>query len=157
MQLRALHAYVGMLIAPTVLFMALTGLLQIYSLHEDHDGYHAPAALEMLASIHKDQRQAGHHHDDGDDHGGPPPQGPAGAKGALPPAGGGEHRPPQAKHNMPAIWALKTFFALMAAGLLFSTSVGIWMAMQNRLKRRTYLILLAVGTVIPLALAIVAT
>ena len=46
MQIRAIHTYVGMLIAPTVLFFACTGILQIYSLHEAHGGYTPPPGGE---------------------------------------------------------------------------------------------------------------
>ena len=55
MQIRTLHAYIGMLIAPTVFFFAATGLLQIYSLHEAHPGYTPPSLIEKLSAVHKDQ------------------------------------------------------------------------------------------------------
>ena len=151
MQLRTLHAYAGMLIAPTVLFMALTGLLQIYSLHEDHGAYHAPRVLEVLGSLHKDQKLPGaggghDHHDADDDH-------------------DADHDHDHDDHDHDkggpahpwAVALLKAFFAVVAVGLFASTSVGIWMACQNRLRRRTHLILLAAGVVIPLVLAFLAS
>jgi hypothetical protein len=163
MQLRTLHGYVGMLIAPTVLFMALTGALQVYNLHEDHGSYEAPHILETLASIHKDQRLGGHH-EDGGDHGGPPPgakAGPAPGAALAPVVKDGGAGAPAHKHAGPkrpwAIAILKVFFVLVAVGLFSSTCVGIWMALQNRLRKRTHIILLAVGTLIPLALALLAS
>jgi hypothetical protein len=150
MQLRTLHAYVGMLIAPTVLFMAATGLLQVYSLHEDHGSYHAPKALEVLGSLHKDQKLPSgdadehHHHDDA-----PPP-----AENGTPKHGDSDHHGPA--HPW-AIALLKVCFAAVAIGLIGSTSVGIWMALQNRLKRLTHIILLAIGALAPLVLALLAS
>ena len=55
MQLRTLHTYVGMFIAPSVLFFACTGIIQIFSLHEAHGGYTPPAIVVKLSSVHKDQ------------------------------------------------------------------------------------------------------
>ncbi|HEY3811930.1 MAG TPA: hypothetical protein VGL66_01795 [Caulobacteraceae bacterium] len=148
MQLRTLHAYVGMLIAPTVLFLATTGLLQVYSLHEDHGSYQAPRALEVLGSLHKDQKlpgkeDAGHHHDHG-------------AAADHHDAGGhaDDHKGPA--HPW-AIALLKVFFAGVAVSLIGSTLVGIWMAWQTRLRRRTHMILLGLGALIPLVLAFLAS
>ena len=48
---------------------------------------------------------------------------------------------------------LKAFFAVVALGLIFSTGAGIWMALQQAARRRTHLVLLAIGTFVPLILA----
>ena len=158
MQLRTLHAYVGMLIAPTVLFMAVTGFFQIFSLHEDHDGYHAPRVLEVLGSLHKDQKlpgAEGGHHDH--DHEGPAPAkagAPAGAHADADDDHGGDKQAPKRQW---AIYALKWVFALAAIGLFGSTCVGIWRAWQSKLRRKTNMILLAVGVVLPLVLAFLAS
>lgn len=154
MQLRTLHAYVGMLIAPTVLFMAATGLLQVYSLHEDHGAYHAPRALVVLSGLHKDQKLPAPGGADHDHNSAPV------AKGA-----GVAHGQADADHDemdthVPAHpWAvslLKAVFAAVAIGLIGSTLVGLWMAWKNRPQRRTHMILLAVGAVVPLVLAVLA-
>src|ERR1700685_4580837 len=55
LRLRKWHAYIGLLIAPSVLFFALTGILQIFNLHEAHGGYHPALILEKLSVGHKDQ------------------------------------------------------------------------------------------------------
>lgn len=142
MQIRALHTYVGMLIAPTVLFMAFTGIVQIYGLHEAHEGYTPPAILEKLGSVHKDQRFApGHHH-------APPP-------GAAAQPGGGAAKPPKDDDDQPnmAIALLKAFFAAVSVGLIFSTFTGIWMALRQGGKRRGYIVLLVIGAAVPALLA----
>ncbi|MEJ0006719.1 MAG: hypothetical protein WDM77_10260 [Steroidobacteraceae bacterium] len=54
-RLRRWHAYMGLLIAPSVLFFALTGVLQIFNLHEAHGTYQPALLLEKLSAVHKDQ------------------------------------------------------------------------------------------------------
>jgi len=54
-RLRQWHSYIGLFIAPSVIFFSLTGALQLFSLHEAHGTYQPPAILEKLASVHKDQ------------------------------------------------------------------------------------------------------
>src|SRR5580698_1895303 len=54
---RSLHLYIGVFIAPMLLFFALTGALQTFSLHETTPGssYKPPALFVSLAQIHKKQ------------------------------------------------------------------------------------------------------
>jgi hypothetical protein len=157
MLLRKLHAYVGMLIAPATLFMAATGLLQIYSFHESHAGYTPPPLIEKLGLLHKKQlfAAAGHR--------GPPPgaqpvkppgedaakgQAQAGAQAAAKAPNGGEARKTKLSTTL-----LKAFFAAASLGLIFSTATGIWIALSQPTRRRLYLALLVIGVVIPVALA----
>ncbi len=55
MFVRLWHHYIGFLIAPSLLFFAFTGSLQLFSLHEAHGDYHPPALIEALGNVHKDQ------------------------------------------------------------------------------------------------------
>ncbi|HUO22582.1 MAG TPA: hypothetical protein VMU59_08720 [Caulobacteraceae bacterium] len=55
MLIRQIHTWLAVFIAPSVLFFAITGGLQLYHLHENHGDYQAPALLQELASVHKDQ------------------------------------------------------------------------------------------------------
>jgi hypothetical protein len=147
---RQVHSYIGMLIAPTVIFMATTGALQVYSLHEAHGDYKPPAILETLGSLHKDQVQGQKHHDDAD-------EAPAPAKAGPPtPAAHAEHKH---EHRAPSLATalLKAFFAAVAVGLILSSSLGVWMGLKQPLRRKTYAVLLAVGTVVPLVLAVLST
>ncbi len=149
MQLRTWHTYIGMVIAPTTIFMAATGLLQLYHLHEAHAGYTPPPLIEKLGKVHKDQVFAAgghkpHSHEahagaaDGDHD-----QGHA--------SGPSDHDEPADK---PATVLLKAFFAVVAVGLILSTSIGVWMALlQGGVRRGAYLGLLLLGIVAPVALA----
>lgn len=81
MLLRQIHAYIGALIAPSLLFFAFTGALQLFSLHEAHGNYQPPAIIERLARVHKDQVfSLGRHHKPT----------PAPASAAAPAGGGGD-------------------------------------------------------------------
>src|SRR5471032_677790 len=55
MTVRQIHTYIGAFIAPSVLFFAFTGSLQLFSLHEAHGAYTPPPIVEALGRVHKDQ------------------------------------------------------------------------------------------------------
>jgi hypothetical protein len=141
--IRTWHFYIGMLIAPSVLFFAITGAWQLFSFHEAHGNYTPPPILEKLSAIHKDQVfKAGHHHHDDD------------AKLAAAPAG----PPPPADDDdklSTATLALKIFlFWIVAGGLTVSTAFGMWIGLTHPTRKRTALILLIAGIVIPVGLLI---
>lgn len=149
---REWHLYLGTLFAPSILFFALTGALQLFGLHESHPGetYQAPVWVQKLGSIHKDQVLERH---------GPtpgafaerkaPPSADAAPKPAEPqrPKRGGEERRPS-----PLTYALKFFFLAMSLGLVSSTVLGIFMAFKYNRSRTLVWGLLVAGTVIPLGL-----
>jgi uncharacterized iron-regulated membrane protein len=139
--IRTWHTYLGILIAPSVLFFALTGALQLFSLHEAHGTYHPLPVIEKLASVHKDQVYALGHHEE------PPPEAPA--AGAHPPA-------PAEHEDEPAIGTplLKWYFLVVALGLATSTVLGLWMGLTHIRHKRTGWWLLAIGVVVPLVLGI---
>jgi hypothetical protein len=55
--LRKVHLYVGMFSTPALLFFAVTGAMQTFSLHETTQGsnYKPPAWIASLAQLHKKQ------------------------------------------------------------------------------------------------------
>lgn len=128
-----------MLIGPSVLFFAFTGLLQIYGLHEAHGGYMPPALIAKLSAVHQDQHfVAGHGHDSGPH----------------------ANAPPHHDHDDglgTARTLLKAFFAAVAVSLFLSTLAGMWMALRQTAKRAVHLALLAIGTLVPVILAMLAT
>jgi len=118
---RKIHAYLGLLIAPSVLFFALSGILQLFSLHEAHGPYHPPALFETLGHLHKDQvlsRPAKEH--------GPPKASDPTARAKSPAAHDHE------ASDTPKIrtYVLKWFFALVGLGLFVSTILGVWMGLR---------------------------
>jgi hypothetical protein len=130
-----------MFMAPTVLFMAATGILQIYSLHEAHAGYTPPTIIEQIGRVHKDQVfQAPPHRENHD----------AQASARLPQ----EHTAPPRLQQTPtfARTALKAFLAVVAGLLIVSTLIGVWMALRQVQRWRTSVVLLALGTVAPVLL-----
>ncbi len=148
-QARQLHLYMGTFFAPSILFFALTGALQLFGLHEGHpgDAYQPPAWLVKLGSLHKKQTLAEKH--------GPPPSSansqrrPAefGAEAAKRPQGEGRH---ENKFTL----ALKWFFLATSIGLVFTTVLGIYMAFKFNRSRTLIWGLLLGGTAIPAALIV---
>jgi hypothetical protein len=155
-RLRQWHSYIGLFIAPSMLFFALTGALQIFNLHEAHGGYRPAALIEKLSAVHKDQVFERPHERDQ-----PPPEAqgsgaPAGAgaaTGAGAAAGAGDDDDDKLAVST---LALKWFFLLVAAGLVFSTSIGIWMGVTQIRKKALAGALLAAGTLLPIALLLAA-
>jgi hypothetical protein len=143
--LRRWHTYIGLLCGPSLIFMCLTGALQLFSLHEAHGGYHHYAWVEKLSSVHKDQVLEPHHaHKHADE--------PASAN-AQPAA-----EPPEADHDHDdhdesaslGTRALKVFFLLVALGLTASASLGIWIALTQSRQRKLCWVLLGCGSVLPI-------
>lgn len=137
--IRQWHSYIGAFIAPSVLFFALTGSLQLFSLHEAHGAYVPAPVIEKLGMLHKDQVFA--------------------AKPKRPPAasaGPAKAKPAEAKpekKTKPTTLALKWLFLAVAAGLAVSTCLGLWMGLLHNRRKGVILALLIAGAVIPTVLA----
>jgi hypothetical protein len=143
---RQLHSYIGVFIAPSVLFFALTGAVQLFSLHEAHGNYRPPAIVEKLSSVHKDQVFAfGDHHDQ------PSPDDDAGkpAVGAAPPAGAKDDD----KDELSTL-ILKGYFLMVALCLTVSTALGLWMGLTQTRQRRLAWLLAVAGALIPVGLLV---
>ena len=114
-----LHRYAGLMTAPLVLFFAISGIWQVFRLHETRkDGsYHAPRTLETLSDVHK-----------------------------------AEHL-----NSKPKALPFQYAVSISAGVLVLGTLLGLIAAF--RLTRPTWmaLVLLLIGTAIPVALYLVAT
>ncbi len=143
-RIRQWHSYIGLFIAPSVLFFALTGTAQLFSLHEAHGNYVPPALVEKLSSVHKDQV-----FEFGDHHGQPAPETDA-AKSDVgaPHAGTDEHGD---KSELPTL-LLKVFFLPVAFCLTVSTALGLWMGLTQMRRKPAAWLLVAAGTLIPVVL-----
>lgn len=152
--IRKWHNYLGLFIAPSVLFFSLTGALQLFSLHESHGDYHPPPLLEKLASVHKDQVFRA------DDHHGP--RGPEALTGQpssdlKSPEGAASRGAPPAEHEPESATTLllKSFFLLVALSLASSTILGLWMGLRHARSRKTAWSLAIAGSLIPLVLLLI--
>lgn len=166
--MRLVHLYLGTFIAPSLLFFAFTGALQVFSLHETTRGsnYVPPRWAVVLGQIHKKQTAIVPVRN-------PPPPGARrsdapdarradtpDAKKADSPAAGGPRAaepsappptPQKARHPLP----LKIFFALVSVGLLSSVISGIYMSYKYTRPKVVISLLLVAGTLIPIALVFV--
>ena len=144
---RLTHRYLGIFIAPMLLFFAVTGAMQTLMLHEATPGsaYVPPKWIMTLAQIHKnqtdilapkkqkllsDQAKAG-----------PPPAG-------VPVAPAPSAAPPMPKVHLPE----KIFFLLVSLGLFTSTLTGIYMAYKFNRSKLVVTGLLLAGVALPLLL-----
>ena len=148
--IRQVHNFVGLFFAPTILFFAITGGLQMFGLHETSRGsaYVPPAILVHLSQLHKKgtlylpQRRA--------------PQSTAGkpdgtrtevSKPDTPKASPMPSAPPP-----PNPLPMKIFFAATALALVTSTCTGIFMGWKYARRKSSVLIILVAGTVLPILL-----
>jgi uncharacterized iron-regulated membrane protein len=155
---RTTHLYLGVFTAPMLLFFAITGGLQSFSLHESTRGssYTPPAWLASMAQLHKKQtivipvRRSR------------PPE-PAvaaapvmpgqanavSATQAVPSAGPQNNVDTKPKKNL---LPMKIFFGLVSLGLLISVLSGLYMAWRFSRKPGLYSMTLLAGIVVPLLL-----
>lgn len=169
--IRNIHSWVGLFIAPSVLFFAITGALQLFKFHEAHGDYHPAAVVEKLGRLHKDQEFALR----------PPRPAPkAAARTSGPDADDDhdhEHEVSDHDHadhdhadndrrghaeaparNDAEPWnktAIRWLFLGASAGLTLSTLLGIWMALQPHRRKPSSWILLAAGVLLPVVLSLV--
>ncbi|HEY5336639.1 MAG TPA: hypothetical protein VIJ85_00420 [Rhizomicrobium sp.] len=125
--LRQWHQYISLFFAPVIFFFAFSGFLQLAGFHETHRGsaYKPAAWIVALSSLHQHQRVETDA--DNDDH--------MGGGGSLP--------------------LFKPFAVFMSWGLMLSSLLGMAIALTNPISRRTSLIVLIAGTLIPITLIVV--
>lgn len=141
---RYIHLYFGVFISPALIFFAITGALQTFSLHETTRGssYKPPAWIATLAQVHKKQnttvpvRKLQ-----------PVPASPAESAGNKPES---PANTPRKKNALP----LKIFFLLVSVGLFTSTVSGIYMSYRYVRNKPLISFLLVAGTLIPIGLAL---
>lgn len=143
---RRFHTYLGLLIAPSVLFFALTGAAQLYELHESHGAYVAPAVVEKLGMVHKNQVYKARGRRPG------PPAAQAEKTPAAQPAAA--KAPAAEPATKPAVTLLKAVFLLVSIALAATNLLGVWMAIAYGREKTLSWILLAIGAVIPLILTV---
>jgi hypothetical protein len=153
---RQIHLYIGIFISPAILFFALTGALQTFSLHETTKGsdYKPPSWIVTLAQLHKKQTATVPVRKPAAPDAKPKaekaaetpvmsaaPAVPSAPKAPAPPA------TPQKSH-LP----MKIFFLLVTLGLFSSTVTGIYMAYRFGRNKWVVTGLLVAGVVVPMVL-----
>jgi uncharacterized iron-regulated membrane protein len=155
--IRQIHLYIGIFIAPAVLFFSLTGALQTFSLHETTQGssYKPPAWIVALAQLHKKQTVTIPVHkarpsaekpaaDKSRSEKVDKPDAVSATAAPRPP----EPTAPTPKSHLP----MKIFFLLVAIGLFTSTLTGTTMAYKYNRNKWVVTGLLLAGIVVPLLL-----
>jgi hypothetical protein len=143
---RLTHHYIGVFIAPAVLFFSFTGFLQMFSLHETTRGssYVPPAIIVKMASIHKKAAL-------------PTPRPPAPPKADKPEAPRAEKPDKPAAPPAPVAkpsyhWPEKIFFGIVAVGLFTSTLSGLYMAWKYNRNKILVAVLFVAGLILPIIL-----
>ena len=180
---RLSHLYIGVFIAPAVIFFAITGAVQTFNLHKtgERKGYTPPKVLAVLARIHKDAtpilasedaaafaaaKEARAAKKKGAKAGGkaradvaaldPAPGAAADPPGAV--AAADPPAAPPAEVSTPGsrhvTLPLKLFFLLVAINLVVSTGTGIYMAYKYKSNKRMVGLCLVAGVVIPILFTI---
>jgi hypothetical protein len=140
--LRRIHTWLGLFIAPSLIFFAISGGMQLFALHDAHGGFKPIPIVEKLGELHKNQRFAMR------------PQRPeavpkpvaAGAVALAKPDADEDEATPLGQ------LALKWLFALMAAGLCLSTGLGFWLSLTPGRSRPLHWGLVVAGSAIPVLL-----
>jgi hypothetical protein len=141
---RQVHLYIGIFISPALLFFALTGALQTFSLHETTRGsdYKPPTWIATLAQLHKKQTTTIPVRKQRPPDAAPRVDKPDKLSNSQP-----NPEQPQKSH-LP----LKIFFLLVAVGLFTSTLTGLTMAYLYSRNRILITAVLIAGLLIPLLL-----
>ena len=135
--LRRYHLYIGMFLAPAIIFFSFSGALQTFRLQEEKGwGGTPPDWIVWLASVHKDDRLPQPEATGADEH----------AKPAAKPA------PKVAQKPKPSALPFKIFAVIMSIGLILSAVLGIFIALNSRATRRVSTIMLVAGVVVPILL-----
>ena len=130
--IRQLHIWISVFVAPSLLFFAFTGALQIFRIPDQKE---APVLIQKLARVHKDAvfavKPTRPKKPDADGH----------AKAQKP----SEAKPPPKASTE----ALKYFFALISWGIGVTTLLGVWMALAYGRDKLVVWLLLIAGAVAP--------
>jgi hypothetical protein len=135
--LRQWHQYISLFFAPVIFFFAFTGFLQLAGFHEAHPGsaYKPVGWIVALSSLHQHQNLGGEHHDmadhDADAH---------------------EHHMDGDHDGAEPFPLFRPFAVFTSWGLMLSSLLGMAIALTNPMSRRTSLIVIVAGALVPVAL-----
>jgi hypothetical protein len=146
---RLTHMYLGVFLAPSILFLSFTGALQSFSLHESHSANSTPPSwLVHMSQMHKNQtfhipvRPAA------------PPKPASAAKLPAPAPKPASTPALPAARDLHAPSPMKFFFAFIALGLITSTCLGLYMSYAFNRNKVAVTITLIAGIAIPALLTL---
>jgi hypothetical protein len=144
---RQIHLYIGIFISPALLFFAITGALQTFSLHETTRGsdYKPPTWIVTLAQLHKKQTTTVPVRKQRPPDAAPKPDAPRPDKQA-------NAAPPSPESPQKSHLPMKSFFLLVSIGLFTSTLTGLYMSYKFVRNKIVVTALLIAGIIIPLLL-----
>lgn len=143
--LRDLHLYLAVFFAPSILFFALTGALQLFGLHESKGAdYRPPSVVEKLGQVHIHQRYQLKPSRPGPAPAAKPAES-AAAKAQAPKAA-----PPKAEEKPSSTLAIQIFFLGTALGLALASALGLWIGLTQGRLRKVSAVLAGLGTVLPI-------
>ncbi|MBY0582983.1 MAG: hypothetical protein K2P68_08735 [Sphingomonas sp.] len=144
-RVRQWHLYLGLFFAPMLLLFAISGAFQTFRLNEPKGfGGTPPAALVWIAAIHKNQGPPG----DKPRRAAEPDLKRSPARETAAVAGGKAGASASANARLP----LKIFVVLLGVALALSTLLGMMIALNSRATRLTGVIMLVLGTALPIIL-----
>jgi hypothetical protein len=144
--IRRLHAWLGVLFAPSIILFALSGMCQLYGCHEG-EGDDQPAGwVVRIAQLHMHQtvQVPGQRKKRPE----PPAASPTTSSDAPPAA----PAPAEARPPRPTTGPLKAFFCAMSIALMLSSIAGLYIAFTSKRDRGLHIGLLAAGIVLPILL-----
>jgi len=146
--IRLIHLYVGVFIAPAIVFFAFTGALQTLSLHVSvkGDSYKPANWIVVLAQLHK--RQTTDLPPNKLQTPTPPSTVKPGAPDKISSSEKGLDRP--AHNPLP----LKIFFLVVSVGLFASTVTGLYMSYKYSRNKVLLTIIFIAGIVVPISLTL---
>jgi len=136
---RKVHKYTGLFFAPAIIFFSITGILQVFGLHEAEGGRpQPPAIVAASASLHKHQAIFPAR----------PPRKPAAvAPGGAKPAEATQEKEEKAPPLSRVL--LQWFTTLMSATLIASSLSGVYLALKFGRDRAVVIGLLVAGVAVP--------
>ena len=141
-RIRLAHWYAGVFFAPTIIFFAFSGVLQVFKLHESYR--QVPGAqgdwIAWMSQVHKEGSLI------------PPRPAPAKAapRPAVVPLAPGAEPPKGEKRERSS--AFKWFAALMGVSLIGAALAGLWIAFNYPKRRRAFYATLGAGILLPIIL-----
>lgn len=133
-KIRLVHYYAGVFFAPTIIFFALSGVFQVFKLHEEYR--ETPGAqggpIAWMSQVHKESALI------------PPKVAPAKA----PPKAEGAPPATRPERSAPFKW----FAALMGVSLIGASLAGLWIAYNYPKRRRSFFATLLAGIVVPIVI-----